>query len=194
MSDVDAAQRGGAGIRAFIAIDLDAAARSEAADLVARLRRPDDGVRWVRAEALHVTLRFLGDIEPGQVSALTRSVADEVAALTPFQMQLGAVHLFPSPRRPRVVALDLEPVESLSELAAAVERGTRAQGFEPEARSFRAHLTLGRLKRGRAPATRGLRAAGVTSAVEEVVLFRSELGRDGAKYTALAHMLLGGGS
>ena len=180
--------------RTFIAVDLDEGTRASAAGLVAKLRGPgSDGVRWVRPEALHVTLRFLGNITPEQVAPLARSVADEVAELAPFRMQLGDVHLFPSQHRPRVVALRVAPGELFSELAAAVERGTRAAGFEPEDRRFRAHLTLGRVKSGRPPATRGLRTD-ATCDVEEVVLFRSELHREGAKYTALERMRLGRGS
>jgi 2'-5' RNA ligase len=191
-------------IRAFFAVDLDDAARAAAVRLLDRLRDPADGVRWVRPEALHVTLRFLGDIDPAQVTPLARSVAGELAGLSPFRMELGQVQLFPSPRRPRVVALEVEPAERLAELAGAVERGTRAEGFEPEERAFRAHLTLGRLKpRGRArrgaapaeagaPATRGLGAKGAACDVAEVVLFRSELRSEGAKYTALERMPLGG--
>jgi len=179
--------------RAFIAADLDESARAAAAQLTLRLREgasPD--VRWVRPEALHVTLRFLGNISPEQVEPLGRSVGTAVAEHSPFRLELGAVHYFPSPRRPRVVALELAPEAALVELAAAVERGTRAEGFEPEQRPFRPHLTLGRVKSGRPPATRGLAApSGSGCAVSEVVLFRSELRREGAKYTPLERMPLG---
>ena len=179
-------------IRAFIAVDLDAAARAAAADLLARLREGSDrGVRWVRPEALHVTLFFLGSIAPEQVEPIARSVAGEVASVAPFSLELGEVHLFPSPRRARVVALEVAPGDTLSELAAAVRRGAVAEGFESEDRPFRAHLTLGRIKTGRAPATRGLTAGGASCEVSEVVLFQSELRREGAQYTPLERMSLG---
>lgn len=182
-------------IRAFFAIDLDDGARQAAWDLLRALREAPGGddVRWVRREALHVTLRFLGNIAPEQVAPLAAAVGDEVAGTPPFAMTLGDARLFPTPRRPRVVVLEVGPEPELQELAAAVERGTSACGFAPEERSFRAHLTLGRIKRGRGPAPGDLSApAGTASPVEEVVLFRSELQRSGAQYTPLEHVALGG--
>lgn len=183
-------------VRAFFAVDLDAAARSAAALLVQELRDGPggDAVRWVRSEGLHVTLRFLGDVESAQVPPLARQVEACVAPLAPFVLTLGRASLFPSPRRPRVVALELAPPEPLAELAAAVERGVVEAGFEPEGRPFRAHLTLGRVRGRKAPATRGLAVPeGTRCPVAEVVLFRSELGRGGSKYTPLERMKLDGG-
>jgi len=182
-------------IRAFFAIDLDEPCRAAAGDLLAALRASPggEGVRWVRPEALHVTLRFLGDIEPEQVGPLARAVGAEAAGREPFTLVLGAARPFPSPRRPRVVALEVGPEAELAGLAAAVERGTAACGLAPEPRPFRGHLTLGRVKQGRGPATGGLRVPdGTACPVEEVVLFRSELARSGASYTPLERMGLGG--
>lgn len=182
-------------IRAFFAIDLDGSSRRAVCALSAVLRECPGGeaVRWVRSEALHVTLRFLGDIEPEQVAPLARAVAAEAAEREAFALTLGAARLFPSPRRPRVVALEVGPEAELSGLAAAVERGTAVCGLEPEVRPFRAHLTLGRIRQGRGPATRGLRVPeGTVSPVDEIVLFRSELRRSGASYTPLERVALGG--
>jgi 2'-5' RNA ligase len=183
------------GLRAFFALDLDAGARTAAAELARRLREGAGGeaVRWVRPEALHVTLRFLGNVAPARVAPLAERVGAEVAAVAPFELELGEAQLFPTPRRPRVVALALTPEAPLAALAAAVERGVVAAGCAAEERSFRAHLTLGRVApRGRPPATRGLRAQ-VRWPVREVVLFRSELSPSGSKYTPLARLPLGAG-
>jgi 2'-5' RNA ligase len=188
--------RDGDAIRAFFAVELDEAARLAVAGVVHALREGPggDAVRWVRPEALHMTLRFLGDIDPTQVEPLARQVGERVAPLAPFGLHLGAVRLFPSPRRPRVVALEVGPVEPLEALAAAVERGVVAVGFEPEARGFRAHLTLGRLRGRRPPATRGLAAPeGTVVDVREAVLFRSELRREGPRYIPLERVALRGG-
>ncbi|MBW2235821.1 MAG: RNA 2',3'-cyclic phosphodiesterase [Deltaproteobacteria bacterium] len=182
-----------AGIRAFLAVDLDDAARAEALELAQRLRgRPGgDHVRWVRSEALHVTLRFLGQMDPQRAAELTQHVAREVRTQEPFALRLGTPHPFPSARRPRVVALEIEPREPLGALADAVERGVVAAGFEPEARAFRAHLTLGRMRGGRPPQMEDLDAPRAESPVRDVVLYRSHLGRDGSRYEPLERMPLG---
>jgi 2'-5' RNA ligase len=183
-------------IRAFFAVALDAATRRAAAAWTHSLReRPGgDGVRWVREESLHVTLRFLGDIDPARVPDLVRDVALETTGVEPFRLCLGAARLFPSERRPRVVALGLEPLAPLEALAAAVARGVAAAGFAPEERPFQAHLTIGRVKQRAArrldvtvPDTVGSEACDVTQAV----LFRSELQRTGARYTPLERVPLG---
>jgi 2'-5' RNA ligase len=137
-----------------------------------------------------------------------------VARLRPFALRLGSAGLFPTPRRPRVVALGLEPAAPLEELAGAVERAVVAEGFAPEERAFRAHLTLGRVtarpRSGRAASRRraesgpphGRRFPSVAAAplpaeefaVEEAVLFRSELSPAGSRYTPLERIPLAGAS
>jgi 2'-5' RNA ligase len=92
-----------------------------------------------------------------------------------------------------VVVLDLLPHAPLESVAAAVERGVLAEGFQAEGRTFRAHMTLGRVKRGgRAPRLDSAAAPDAAPfAVNQVVLFRSELAPTGARYTALERMALG---
>jgi 2'-5' RNA ligase len=151
-----------------------------------------DAVRWVRVEGLHVTLRFLGDVETGRIPELVDRVRAETSALGPFRIRLGGVHAFPSARRPKVLVLDVGPVEPLEELAEAVERGVVAAGFAPESRRFRAHLTLGRVRGRRLPsATSALTPEEAAWDVREAVLFRSELHHSGPRYTALERLPLG---
>lgn len=181
-------------IRAFLAIDLSDEARAAAAELVRRLRgrAGSERVRWVRPENLHVTLRFLGDVDPARTREIAARVRGEVAGIAPFELRLGALHAFPSERRARVVALAVEPEAELAALAAAVERGAVAAGLPPEARAWNGHLTLGRIPDGRFPEAGGLAAAPAVTAVREVILFRSQLGPGGAKYTPLERVALGG--
>jgi len=173
-------------VRAFFAIDLGAAARGAARAALAQLRDAPggDAVRWVRPEGLHVTLHFLGDIAFSQAAPLARSVGETVQGIEPFRLELGGARRFPSARRPRGLALDVQPAGSLVELAAAVGRGLLREGIAPESRPFRPHVTLGRIRRGAGPDPRGI-AVAASTAVDEVVLFRSELSRSGARYTPL---------
>jgi 2'-5' RNA ligase len=188
-------------IRAFFALELGGSARCRAVSLAAALASAPGGddVRWVRGEALHVTLRFLGSTDPARVLELAHAVARETREVAPFSVALGAAEAFPS-RRPRVVALRLEPAAPLTALAAAVERGVVAAGFPPEQRAFRPHVTLGRARRDRrvrldAETLRGVTASVTGSGdawdVMETVLFRSELQPQGAHYTPLERVPLG---
>ncbi len=181
-------------IRSFVAVDLPDPARCAAAEVARALRTSPGGeaVRLVRAEALHVTLRFLGNVETSRISVLVEHVAAGIGGLVSFQLELGGVHVFPL-RRPRVIALDVTPEAPLGELAAAVERGVVAAGFEPEERSFRAHLTLGRVRGREAPGVAGVAPPPPTPFdVTEAVLFRSDLGPRGASHTPLERMALRG--
>ncbi len=182
-------------MRVFFAIDLDERARSAAVEIVDQLRAcpGGDAVRWVREETLHVTLRFLGDIDFGQVARLAGCVREQTAALSPFRLQLGSARPFPSKRHPLAVVLDVEPAERLAELADAVERGVVAAGFGPEPRPFNAHLTLGRIRKKRFSLVTGeVTPSGESCPVNEAVLFKSELQPSGAHYTPIERAPLGG--
>lgn len=181
-------------LRLFWALEIGAAARARAAGVAAALREQPGGrdVRWVREESLHVTLRFLGATDPARVADLEREVDLATRGIAPFSASLAGALLFPSARRPRVVALALEPAVELGALAERVERGTVAAGFPVEPRAFRPHLTLGRARdsRVRLAVTASVTAHGDAWDVTETVLFRSDLAPGGARYTALARVPL----
>lgn len=182
-------------LRVFFAIELDESARSEASRSVRALQNGthDDTVRWVREESLHVTLRFIGDVERVRIRALSDSVRKQTAALRPFRLEFGGVRPFPSRRRPGFWVLDVGPVEPLEELAAAVEQGVRMAGFAPESRPFRPHLTLGRIRGKKVPAVTGdVTVVGEGCVVKDAVLFKSDLLPSGAQYTPIEHVPLGG--
>ncbi len=181
-------------IRAFFAIEFGMAAR-RAAERVARELRARPGgrtVRWVRAENYHVTLRFLGQIARRAVPGLIRHVVGATRRQAPFGLGLGAVAGLPTVHRPRVVTLDLWPAEPLVDLAGAVERGVVAAGFPAESRAFRAHMTLGRVRRGALSLADAPVPEASTFEVREVVLLRSrqEAGL-GVAYEPLERIALG---
>jgi 2'-5' RNA ligase len=182
-------------LRVFFAIDLDARARSAASRSVRALRIAPDSraVRWVRDESFHVTLRFVGDVERVRIRALLDGVREQVSGLRPFGLELAGVRPFPSRRHPGFLVLDVGPPELLAELAEAVEQGVVMAGFDPDPRLFRPHLTLGRIRGKRFPAVTGeVTAAGEGCAVNDVVLFKSDLHPSGAQYTPIERVPIGG--
>lgn len=182
-------------VRAFFALPLPEEARRAVAQVVSALRVLPDGdeVRWVGPASYHLTLRFLGNVDPSRIPALVARVGAQVQEFPSFEMTLHDPHLFPSPRRPRVVALEVRPTDRLAALAEAIEQGVVQAGFPGETRSFRAHLTLGRIRGRRFPRPAEVgppRTAPIS--VREVVLLRSQLRREGASYTHLGHVPLAG--
>ena len=182
-------------LRAFFALEPAPPARAAAEGLVRRLRERPGGqdVRWVRGGNLHVTLRFLGQVATERIPELVRCVAAETRRMAPLRLRLGAVRIFPSARRPRVVSLDVDPPARLEALAAAVERGVVAAGVPAESRRFRPHLTLGRIPPRADPPS--VTAADTAEAdpfdVTELILFRSDLRPSGPRYSPLERVPLG---
>jgi 2'-5' RNA ligase len=190
-SDIEVARD--AAIRSFIAIELEDATRRAIAAAIRELRNGPGGdhIRWVRPETLHVTLRFLGDIDPARVPALTAALRAEAAGVSPFALTLGELGAFPSLRRPQVLFFRAGPQQPLAVLASAVERAVVQAGFAAETRPFRPHLTLGRARRGKhVPVTAPVTPPGDSRVVDEIVLFHSQLalsGTDTATGTGATH-------
>ncbi len=112
-----------------------------------RMRQAGARLRWVRPEHLHVTLRFLGELTLAQVARATVAAREAAAAVVPFEIALGGLGVFPSPKRPQVVWIGTEEGgEALEHLAGAVRAALVRHGFPDDPRPFRPHVTLARLK------------------------------------------------
>ena len=137
-------------IRAFIAVELPPAVREAVEGVVRELRSGiGDGVRWVRPEGVHLTLKFLGDIDAGSVPAVSRAMAQCAASAAPFDLFLEGVGVFPNARRPRVIWIGLGgALEPLLALQHSIDRELEGLGFARERRPFTPHLTLGRVRDG----------------------------------------------
>jgi 2'-5' RNA ligase len=142
--------------------------------------------RWVPAANLHLTVRFIGNVELTAVEG----IADRLAArrLAGFELGLGGVGTFRRGRMVRVVWIEvLAGAEAARELAALVEAECAAAGLVPEARPFQPHLTLARARpREGAPLPPPPAPPGLEPwRVDELVLYRSQLGRAGSVYEPL---------
>jgi len=162
------------------------------------LKRPGDGVSWVRRDNLHYTLRFLGELdEPGVTRAIEAAQA-AVAGLAPFAARLGSPGAFPDARRARVLWLGLsEGAEPLVALAQGLSRALEARGFESAGRPFSPHLTIGRAREGGADWSArladvepGLLGAPPAFTVDRLRVVQSTLARGGSIYQVRAEAAL----
>lgn len=183
-------------MRVFFAVELPEALRRTLADGLAQLRRVLPPARWVRAEGLHVTLKFVGEQHREAVERLRRDVGEALRQVAPVSVELRGGGFFPSPRRPRVAWVGGQAA-GMEEWARKLEECARRHGVPAEERGFSLHLTLARLDRpwGSDAVERFLKeVAGwrlMPFVAKEVVLFRSELGPGGARYEALARLAVG---
>ena len=153
------------------------------------------GLRPVRPEGVHLTLKFLGDVPADRVGAIGDAVGKSAARHPPFALSLSGVGAFPSGRAPRVLWAGIAgDLDRLAALQASVDACLAELGFPRERRAFNPHLTLARLRDSasreeRSRAFEVLRAAqsgGESSfEVDGVALFQSTLGHGGAVYRRL---------
>lgn len=125
--------------RLFVGIEIPEPVQDQLSDL----ETPIPGVRWIEADALHLTLRFAGDIDNQSAAEL----ADELSRIEvrAFSMRLKGLGTFGG-KEPRSLWAGVEAGEELSSLARACERAARNAGLAPETRAFKPHVTIARLK------------------------------------------------
>lgn len=188
--------------RLFAAIELSTEIRDRIAAVIARLRAAGWRARWVNPEGSHLTLKFYGDVPAGQIPALRAALREAIILSARFTLQTDGAGVFPGPRRPRVIWLGVNgDVDRLSRVQGEIERASEPLGYPPEERAFHPHLTVARIRPEDLATVTGLerRLAEVGALpalslpVDHVTLFRSELRRAGAIYTAVEEFPLNGG-
>jgi 2'-5' RNA ligase len=179
-------------VRSFIAIDLSNPVRSRIEEFIEGLRKSDAQVGWVRVEGIHLTLKFLGNIAPELIEEIKPEIERVAAKTGPIHIEPAGCGAFPTLKSPRVIWVGLRgQIGPLSDLARRVEAAMAPLGFKPEDRPFKPHLTVGRVKgKARIQALQQILLAQQDFAAEpfdasEVVLYKSDLRPDGARYTPL---------
>ncbi len=200
-------------MRVFIAIELSEDIKKELGELEDKLKSVGADVKWVKPEKIHLTLKFLGNINEkkpdqvkdvveraGQIKAVNENKLEQVkAALNdvssnhkPFKMGLFKLGCFPRLEHPRVIWVGIDAgCAEVEAIAGELEERLEGIGFPKEKRSFSAHLTLGRVRspKGRKELVEKIKALDVKSSalmeVSELVLFKSTLTRERSIYTAL---------
>jgi len=155
---------------------------------------PEDAVRWVPADKIHLTLKFLGDVSLVNLDMLKEILLTEVKAHPPFEFSVGGLGAFPNAKSPRVVWVGVQAPPELLILQRAIESTMEKLGYSREERPFSPHLTLGRVSRnttnpeahqiGEALQAVKVGFLGLVYA-QGVSLFKSDLRPTGSVYTCL---------
>lgn len=185
-------------VRTFVAVDVSPEVRTRTAQAIARLQAAEAKVTWIAPQRLHLTLNFLGDVNQLELPAVCQAVVTAVHDFPQFEYTVKGVGVFPSPDNPRTLWLGVEKgADELREVQAAIQQALSPLGFRPEARRYRPHLTIGRVRGKREGldqlsvllAELGDYQAGVV-AVDEITVYSSDFSpateRDGPMYEALA--------
>ncbi|MCF7936665.1 MAG: RNA 2',3'-cyclic phosphodiesterase [Synergistales bacterium] len=186
------------GIRAFVCIPLSHHLTVEITQWVSRLKAFGPRLKWVRPEAMHITLKFLGDITPQTAKCLDRQLQGSLQSRhTAMPLSISGAGAFPSLRSPRVLWLGINENDSeLQRIYETVESSAVACGLERERRGFHPHVTLARLKQP-GDCTMSLLEAlteeplqGKSWMANKVILMRSDLQKEGARYTPMGEYRL----
>lgn len=185
-------------IRTFVAVAVSDEVRAAVAAAEERLRRTGADVKWVDPGSVHVTLKFLGNVEAGRMGDLAGRLGEALAGTAGFDVTVAGAGTFPQGRKSvRVVWFGLtEGRESLAAVAGLVDRACFRLGFPKEERPFSPHLTIGRVRRESrrlaelALEVQALQFNPLKVRVDRVNLMRSELSPKGPAYTVLESFAL----
>lgn len=194
-------------MRIFVALDLDSAIGERIQKFVEEVRATAPDARWISGEALHVTLKFIGeqpDAAIAQIEAALRSIQAE-----PFQVSFSGTGFFPTPRAARVFWIGIQAEDALTRLAKTIDESLGISSIPKEDRAYSPHLTLARARGGSgAPGRRkGDKANRQFAKLQELLtthpvpdfgtmtareffLFRSQLSSKGSQYTKIARFEL----
>jgi 2'-5' RNA ligase len=190
-------------MRCFVAVDVGEAIRAGVAGIAEAVRAiaEECGLRvsWTRPEGWHVTLAFLGEISEPQARDVAARLREALADMAAFRMSAGGVITLPAGKPPRVLAVNVDGGQTLIELATKVTAALEPAGFAAEARPFRPHLTIGRVREAKGwrrfieklAASEPAGERQLQRTVSSVELLESHLGPDGARYTVLESFPLG---
>ncbi|MBI4540315.1 MAG: RNA 2',3'-cyclic phosphodiesterase [Gemmatimonadetes bacterium] len=177
-------------MRLFVALNLPKKEKQRIHRAARPLREAHYPVRWVDADMVHITLKFLGEVPSEDQGAIEEALRRVAAKTYKFSVEIGGFGGFPTLRRPRVIWVGAEPTPALRCLKQDVEWEFAELGFERKPRAFHPHITLGRVDRDATVGQfRGLDQLAASThyasnlEVHRIELMRSQLSPRGAVYT-----------
>jgi len=177
-------------MRTFIAVDPPEEVKTRIHEFVRPFRQSySRGIAWSSSRDLHVSLKFLGEVEDSRIPLVEQAVRSAAAAAAAFPVAVAGTGSFPPfSRHPRVLWIGLEESRALEDLQARLEEALEARGFPREARPFHPHLTAARIKSSGVPPPligRWAEAEGKPFGrmeVREIIVYRSLLRPGGAEH------------
>jgi 2'-5' RNA ligase len=181
-------------IRVFLAVELSSNIQEKIFALQQQLKGTLPPINWVRSESIHLTLKFLGYVDPSLVSQLLSALKPIGEKHVPFSIDVQGLGVFPHVKHPRIFWVGLTGnTQALHDLVFEIEAALETLGFPLEEKPYHPHLTLARIKRENAKVgsaliqTRALESDQHlgTLIVDRFTLFQSDLDSSGARYTPL---------
>ncbi|MGQ0814326.1 MAG: RNA 2',3'-cyclic phosphodiesterase [Gemmatimonadota bacterium] len=179
-------------MRLFVAVNLPDAEKARLGAVLEQLRATTLPFRWVEADSLHITLKFLGNVADERCAQIADALERVARGVASFDVEIGGFGAFPSRARPRVIWIGVNGPPALYELHERVDKELEPLGFAREERPFRPHLTLGpiknkaRINSAELDRTTSSIVYNAVIGVESIDLMRSHLSPRGAKYERIA--------
>ncbi len=178
-------------MRTFIALELSKEIKEELSRLQDELKKADADVKWVKPDNIHLTLKFLGNVEDTKIEQI-RNILKEISSKhMAFEISLFKIGAFPHLNYPRVIWVNIDKgCGETEEIAKEIENNLEKEGFARESRPFSAHLTLGRVKSGKNKLKLKQKCVSIdirpiSCVINHITFFQSTLTPRGPVYTPL---------
>ena len=186
-----------ADIRTFIAINLNSEIKNAISKTVEQASRIMPGIKWICDEDLHITLKFLGDVEENRIVEINDAISEALTNLPQFEISLAEIGAFPSSHRANIIWIGIDSGKDvLINLVGSIDNCLRKLGFMPENKLFSAHITIGRVKD---PSKHRIIEEAFSSLevnlpcsqmVESIDIMRSKLTSTGSIYSVIKKIIL----
>lgn len=178
-------------MRTFIGVNISNEIKMELSRIQNVLKEMNLDVKWVKPENMHITLKFLGEIQKEKIKILQNDLTSVANRFKPFEINISGLGTFPDLRRPRVIWIGIDRGGSeLKKMAIFIENNLANIGLAKEDKKFSAHLTLGRVRTTRnierlKDKVEKLDIRPLSCVVDRFILFRSTLTQQGPIYTSI---------
>jgi 2'-5' RNA ligase len=136
-------------MRLFIAFPVSKEIKNKIAKLQKDLKSKvvDEKISWVNPDNIHLTIKFLGEVDPEKVEVIGKIMAKSINRVGVFEMNIENGGVFPSKNKPRVMWVGCnDPTENISKIKKSMDNALKKLGFKKEKKKFNAHLTIGRIR------------------------------------------------